>query len=243
MCLTSPELWPAQAKQWFQLHDRFFWQERAWAAGFREFPTNSPRSDWTMDVDAGPVVAGYGVSACAFGVGAARKNGRFDRAGPLSAEMLATVGELPNGVLIVPRLLSNFSEAPLLGEAGILWQLSIQPEKQFPIKTGGGVPTYVYVVLIGVFVFGCWRILEAIWAIKEVRRPDEPKVWVPGVQVVVWIGLLAAALGATVLGRGLPGFVALIVALALPIRKKVKPPKGAEDWPEPEAPKAQSAAQ
>jgi len=50
-----------------------------------------------MDVDAGPVIDGYGISASAFGIGAARKNGRFDRAFPLTAEMVAIIGELPNG--------------------------------------------------------------------------------------------------------------------------------------------------
>ena len=139
MCLTAPELWPAQARQWYDLYDRFFWQERITAFGFREYPKDVPRSDWTMDVDAGPVIAGHGVAASAFGVGAARKNGRFDHAYPLAAEMLVTVGELPKGVLAIPRLLSNLSDAPLLGEAAILWQLSIQPEKGFPVKTGGSI--------------------------------------------------------------------------------------------------------
>jgi hypothetical protein len=153
MCLSAPELWPTPARQWFELYDRLFWQERFTAVGFREYPKGLPRSDWTLDVDAGPVVAGYGVSANAFGVGAARKNGRFDRAYPLATEMLATVWELPNGVLGIPRLLSNWSEAPLLGEAAILWQLSIQPEKGFPVRSGGNIPGYVYIVLIGMSLF------------------------------------------------------------------------------------------
>ena len=140
MCLTAPELWPALARQWFDLYDRFFWQRRILADGYREYPKDGLPLNWTMDVDAGPVIAGHGVSASAFGVGATRKNGRFDRAYPLATEMLATAGELPNGVLAMPRLLSNFSDAPLLGEAGILWMLSIQPEKGFPIKSGGAVP-------------------------------------------------------------------------------------------------------
>src|SRR4051812_16422699 len=37
MCLTAPELWPPQAKQWFELYDRLFWQERFTGVGFREF--------------------------------------------------------------------------------------------------------------------------------------------------------------------------------------------------------------
>src|SRR5208283_3286777 len=121
-----------------------------------------PKTDWTIDVDAGPVVDGFGVAANAFGVGAARKNGRFDLAYPLSAEMLATVWELPDGTLAMPHILSDLSDAPMLGEAAILWLLSVQPEKGFPVKTGGGVPPFVYVVLMGALLFGTWRIAAAI---------------------------------------------------------------------------------
>ncbi len=236
VCLTAPELWPAQARQWFELYDRFFWQERFTAVGFREYPKDVPRSNWTADVDAGPVVAGYGVAANAFGVGAARKNGRFDRAYPLAAEMLATVGELPNGVLAVPRLLSNLSDAPLLGEAGILWQLSIQPEKEFPVKTGGSIPPYVYIVLGGVFLFGVWRILESIWTFREAKRPPGPIVAAPALQAIAWACLLVGAIAAFSTGRGLLGIVALVVAVMLPVVKRRKKPKGVEDWPGAKAP-------
>jgi hypothetical protein len=113
-CLTSPELWPGPAKTWLQNYETSFWQKRLGFDGFREFPKDVPKSDWTMDVDAGPVIAGFGVAANAFGVGAARKNGRFDLAYPLAAEMLATVWEMPTGALAMPRTLSNLSDAPLL---------------------------------------------------------------------------------------------------------------------------------
>ena len=229
--LTAPELWPAQARQWFELYDRFFWQERITAVGYREYPKDVPRSNWTMDVDAGPVIAGHGVAASAFGVGAARKNGRFDRAYPLAAEMLATVGELPNGMLAMPRLLSNLSDAPLLGEAGILWLLSIQPEKGFPVKTGGSIPLYVYIVLGGAFLFGIWRILASIWTFRAARRPPAPIVRAPMLQAIVWAGFLLGAVVAFSTGHGLVGMVALILAVMLPVVKRKKAPKGAEDWP------------
>jgi len=73
----------------------------------------------------------HGVAASAFGVGAARKNGRFDRAFPLAAEMLATVGELPNGVLAIPRLLSNLSDAPCW-RSRILWHSAFSPSEGSP---------------------------------------------------------------------------------------------------------------
>jgi len=232
MCLTAPELWPAQARQWYEVYDRFFWQQRITAAGYREYPKDVPHSEWTMDVDAGPVIAGHGVAASAFGVGAARKNGRFDRAYPLAAEMLATVGELPNGVLAMPRLLSNLSDAPMLGEAAILWQLSIQPEKGFPVKTGGSIPAYVYIVLLIGFLFGTWRILDAIWTFREARHPPEPTVWAATIQIFAWACLILIAIAALSTSRGLIGIVVLVVAVMLPVVKRKKAPKGPEGWPD-----------
>jgi hypothetical protein len=241
VCLTAPELWPAQARQWYELYDRFFWQQRITAAGYREYPKDLPHTEWTMDVDAGPVIAGHGVAASAFGVGAARKNGRFDRAYPLAAEMLATVGELPNGVLAMPRLLSNLSDAPMLGEAAILWQLSIQPERGFPVKTGGSIPAYVYIVLLSVFLFGTWRILDAIWTFREARHPPEPTIWAPTFQGFAWACLMLSAVAALAVGRGLVGAVLLVLAVMLPIVRKKKAPKGAEDWPDAKPAPAASA--
>jgi hypothetical protein len=232
MCLTAPELWPAQARQWYGLYDRFFWQQRITAVGYREYPKDVPHSDWTMDVDAGPVIAGHGVAASAFGIGAARKNGRLDRAYPLAAEMLATVIELPNGALAIPRLLSNLSDAPMLGEAAILWQLSIQPTKGFPVTTGGSTPAYVYIVLISVFCFGIWRVLEAVWTFREALHPPEPTVWAPRFQVAVWVCLILASIAAFLTGHSLFGVAGLVIAVKLPISKRAKTPQGAEDWPD-----------
>jgi len=232
MGLTAPELWPVQAREWFALYDRFFWQQRICAVGYREYPSGLPHSNWTMDVDAGPVIAGHGVAASTFGVGAARRNGRFDRAYPLAAEMLATVGELPNGVLIVPRLLSNLSDAPMLGEAAILWQLSIQPEKGFPLKTGGSVPPYVYIVLVTIFLLGAWRALDALWKFKEAWRRPVPEVRAPALQILLWICAAGGAIAALSMGHGLIAIVLLLVAVALPVVKRKKRLKGTEGWPD-----------
>lgn len=231
MCLTSPELWPAQAAQWYAIYDKFYWQQRITAVGYREFPKDVPRSDWTMDVDAGPVVAGHGVAASAFGIGSARKNGRFDRAYPLTAELLATVVELPNGVLLMPRLLSNLSDAPLLGEAAILWLLSVQSEKGFPIKTGGSLPPYVYIVLTGMLLFGTWRILVALFTYREAGR-SEPEVWIPKLQLIAWALLVTGSVVSFWFGHSLIGVVMLMIALMLPVTRRKKAPKGTEDWPD-----------
>jgi hypothetical protein len=231
ICLTASEVWPLEGRRWYALYDRFFWQERLGAAGYREFPKGTPRSGWKMDVDSGPVLAGYGVVASAFGVGASRKNGRFDRAFPLASELLATAWELPNGALAVPRLLSNLRDAPMLGEAAILWQLSIQPQKGFTIKTGGSVPLCVYILLITLFLIGVWRILESMVVFRDARRADEIIVWVPGFQAFVWICLMVASLAAFPLGHTLIGLATVMAAVLLPIQKRKRPPRGTEDWP------------
>jgi hypothetical protein len=229
MCLTSPELWPAQARRWFELYDKFFWQQRITALGYREYARDVPHSEWTAEVDGGPVIAGHGVAAGAFGIGAARKNGRFDRAYPLSAELLATVIELPNGMLAVPRLLSDLSDAPMLGEAAILWLLTTQPEKGFPLKTGGSLPGYVYIVLVTLFVLGTWLTTAAIWTFQQARRGPAPEVWVPQIQVAVWAGLLLGSAAAFVMAHGVVGMVLFVLALLLPVNRGKKRPKGVED--------------
>lgn len=255
MCLTAPELWPAQAKLWYGLHERFFWQRRITAFGFREFPKDlaggltkslhddrpsigppgyrdsSDGVDWGMDVDAGPVIAGHGVAASAFGVGAARKNARFDHAYPLSAEMLITTWELPTGVLATPRLLSNVSDAPFLGEAAILWLLSIQPESGFPVKTGGVIPPYVYIVAISMLLIGTWLVLQAIWKFRQARRGPLPEVWAPQFQIGAWFCLVLSSVVMFCSGHGLSGMALMMPAVILPIVKRPKRPKGTEDWP------------
>jgi hypothetical protein len=260
MCLTAPELWPTQAKVWYDLHERFFWQLRIKAYGFREYPKDPARSstrsgneasqrsvpsaergpsaneDWGMDVDAGPIIAGHGVAASAFGVGAARKNGRFDHAYPLSAEMLVTTWELPNGILAIPRLLSNVSDAPLLGEAAILWLLSIQPEKGVALKTGGALPPYVYIVPIGMLLIGTWLILQAVWKFRQVRQGPLPEVWAPQIQIGVWFCLVVSSAVMFFSRHGLIGMALIMAAMILPIAKRQRVPKGTEDWPSTPAP-------
>ncbi len=254
MCLTAPELWPSQAKLWYDLHDEVFWQRRITAFGFREFPKDLAKGltksspargpsigppgyreplegvDWGMDVDAGPVIAGHGVAASAFGVGAARKNGRFDHAYPLSAEMLITTWELPTGVLAIPRLLSNVSDAPFLGEAAILWLLSIQTESGFPVKTGGVIPPYVFIVAIVMLLIGTLLVLQSVRKFRQARRGHLPEVWVPHFQIAAWFCLISTSVVMFWMGHGLIGMALLMPAVILPISKRPKRLEGTEDW-------------
>lgn len=213
MGLTAPELWPEQAKTWFARYDELFWQERFTAAAYREYPKGVTHMTWGMDVDAGPVLAGAGVSASAFGVGAARKNGRFDRAYPLATEMLAMRWELPGGALLLPRVMSNLSDAPLLGEASILWQLSIQPQRGFPVVAGGAVPPLVYLVLGGLLGVGSWVVVAVLRRIAWLRRSAEPRMPVTGFQLAVWSMCLVGAVGAAAADHAVAGLAIFLVGL------------------------------
>jgi hypothetical protein len=143
----ATDLWPDLARDWYARYERSFWQDHGWAAGFREYPRGSREGEWLTEVDAGPVLDGFGTSASAFGIAAARRNGRFDQAYTLSAEMLAVSWPLPDGTLLGPRLLSHAAAAPYLGEAGLLYFLTVQPAERLPIVKGGHAAGLVYVAL------------------------------------------------------------------------------------------------
>ncbi|MFT3890354.1 MAG: hypothetical protein QM730_01865 [Anaerolineales bacterium] len=115
MLLWSPQLWQNESLDWYARYDHHFWQ-REWAtAGFREFSKELPSGKWFIDVDAGPVMNGYGTAASAFGIGTSRTYGRFDQAYSLSAEALAAAWPLPNGTLLGPRMFSKSLRCSVCG--------------------------------------------------------------------------------------------------------------------------------
>ena len=97
VCIYCPELFPKLASDWYDHYRQGFWQQRLGAAGFREYARDIPHKDWFFDIDAGPVMAGFGPGANAYGVAAARANGRFDDAWTLSSQVLAASWPLPGG--------------------------------------------------------------------------------------------------------------------------------------------------
>jgi hypothetical protein len=165
LCLFAAQAWPEFGSKLYEAYDQYFWQTRWGAAGFREFPNDLRGHEWYWDVDSGPVVAGHGISACAFGVGAARVNGRMDRAYPVASEMLAFSWPLPDGTLLIPRILSNATDAPYVGEASILYNLTRQPLPGIQVKLGGSIPLVVYGVLF-IFLGRAFFLLRS-----AIRRP------------------------------------------------------------------------
>ena len=144
--LFAPDLWPERACDWYAGYEASFWQDRGWAAGFREFRRGS-WPEWTFEVDAGPVADGFGTSANAFGIAAARRNGRFDHAYTLSSQLVATSWPLPDGTLLAPRAVSHAADAPYLGETAILYFLTVPPAEGVPIVPGGKTSGLVLLAL------------------------------------------------------------------------------------------------
>lgn len=100
-------LWPDLAKDWYAGYVKHFWQEVFMGAGFRELPMGTEIPDGYLNVDSGPVLRGYGFAASAFGVGAARSQGHFEHAYPMSTELLAFSYPLLDGTLYLPRKCSD----------------------------------------------------------------------------------------------------------------------------------------
>jgi hypothetical protein len=132
----APFVWPQQARAWAQAHREYFLERGFWVQGSREFARGGA-ADRFSDIDSGPVIAGFCTAASAFGIGAARSLGDFEQARALALQAIAASLPLPNGRLLLPRLLSDLSDAPLLGEAALLYNFSQAPAPEF-----SGRPTF-----------------------------------------------------------------------------------------------------
>ncbi len=215
--LFSPDIWPEQARKWYDLYSQHFWQESWTCAGFREFPKDLSGNNWYIDVDAGPVLGGFGCAACAFGVGAARANGHFEHAYPLTAEMLVTSWPLPNGTRLFPRLLSNAADAPYLGEAGILFNLTRLPGEGVPIKTGGSIPRFVLIFLALQLGIGLTLLVSPIRSLRYWQKHYVSKpVSQPNVQFGIWGSLSMACIVCLFCGKPLIAMLLLACAQLFP---------------------------
>jgi hypothetical protein len=170
MLIWARELWPETAIKWYAKYEENFWQQGWATSGIREFSCGSslPFAEWYLrDVDAGPVIAGYGTAASAFGIGAAKVNGRLDKAYPLSAEALVASWPLLDGTLFVPRMLSIFSDAPYIGEVILLFNFTRRPISKTTIQAGGETPLIIY---LGIALYIATGILFIISGISAFRR-------------------------------------------------------------------------
>ncbi|HUI05459.1 MAG TPA: hypothetical protein VL486_00480 [Verrucomicrobiae bacterium] len=191
--IYAAELYPEQARRWYDLYVQNFWQDNWLASGFREYPKDMAHTDWLMDPDSGPVMFGFSPSGNAYGVAAARVNGRFDHAWTLGAQALAAAWPLPNGRWLGARLLSAASRghAPYLGEMNLLFLFTRQPAPGVPIVTGGHLPLLVWIgfgLTLGLGLFLLWATLRHCQA--WLRDADTALVPVERIQLTLWIVLI-----------------------------------------------------
>ncbi len=166
MLMWAPELWPEIAQDWYGKYEDKYWQRDWFLAGWREFAKNSHNPNWYLEVDAGPVIAGYGTAASAFGLGAALVNGRMDQAYPLLAESLIFSWPLPNETFLTPKLLSNLSDAPFLGESALLFVLT-RVSSHMTNNQSTHMPGSVVLILTINFLIGVILILFSLKSLKR----------------------------------------------------------------------------
>lgn len=223
MLIWVPELWPATAQDWYSRYENHFWQTDWLISGVREFPHASLAPEWHLDVDAGPVINGYGTASTAFAIGATRANGRFDQAYPLSAEALVASWPLLNGTLLGARSLSNLSDAPFISETALLFNLSRQPMGDTLTLEKTKLPFIVY---LGLFIYAFIGLAWISIAVKSIKRwraqlpsAQYPNSYLPfiGWASLILIGTIAIIFHSPIIGIFML-FVAQFVAKSSPIQ-------------------------
>jgi hypothetical protein len=211
--VQAPDLSVEQAREWYDRYAGHFWQERALAVGFTEFPRDR-HVEHGGDVDSGPIVLGYGFAASAFGLAAARANGRFDHAVGLAGLAIPAAWPLPDGTLLFPRVLSNATDAPYLGEAGMLYIFTRAPSAGVTIVPGHGYPWLVYALAVGFFGVAFALIATARRDLRSAPSNTSPTR--ETIAFVAWLTLLLAAFAT----REQPqvAFLLVLTAYAVPRR-------------------------
>ena len=181
MLIWAAEIWPEVARDWYTSFERYFWQESMWISGVREFSRNAGVAEWMIDVDAGPVIGGYGTAASAFGIGAARSMNRFDHAYALSAEALASSWPLPDGSLLIPRLVSNATDAPYVGEAALLFSFTRMPfnsplnqGREAQLTSPHSLPLIVYLIAAAFALLAACGIWGSVRILNRARSNRAP---------------------------------------------------------------------
>jgi uncharacterized membrane protein len=218
MLIWAPELWPETALDWYEKYENQFWQEGKLFSGFREY-SKDINPGWFVfnDIDAGPVISGYGIAASAFGIGAARAMGRFDHARPLAAQALVCSWPLPNSTLLTPRILSNMSDAPYLGEAALLFALTRMPVGDVEIKQANDLPRLVYIVPCIFLTAGFLQLLSA--ALSHRRRAGQiytKHYPYKRIQLIIWAALVVSGIIILVIHLSVIGILFILLAQFLP---------------------------
>lgn len=216
--IYAHELWPEKAKEWYARYEEHFWQDEWWASGFREYPKSIDYFDWSYDVDAGPIIAGFSPAGNAFGVAAAKINGRLDHAYTLSAQVFGACLPMLNGRLLGPMLLSDWEHAPYLGEVSMIYLLSQTPADGVEIVKGGFITPALYIgsaiflTLAALFVFLMWVGWRG-W--KKKRQSVQIKA--QKTQFMIWLLLVCIGLVMLFTGHLLSAAALFAIGQAFPV--------------------------
>jgi len=221
--IYAPELYPEQARRWYALYEKHFWQDNWLASGWREYPRDIPGKQWFMDPDSGPVIKGFSPAGCAYGIAAARVAGRYDHAWTLAAQALVTGWPLAGNGWAGAKLLSAISgdHAPYLGEVNLLFIYTQPTRLGVPIVTGGHL---TFLVWLGLGIAWGGGLLGLFLAYRQARRPLTGNVRIPAerVQCAFWLALLLAAAGFAAFHQLGPTMIALLLAQFLPRYRAAK---------------------
>jgi len=220
MLIWAAELWPELANDWYDKYATQFWQKGTWLSGFREFAKGSKYPEWGIDVDAGPIVGGYGTAANAFGLAAARTHGHFDHAHILSALALVSSWPLLDGTLLVPRLLSNLSDAPYVGEAAMLFSFTrptLSIKNEYKLGTEYKLPLAVYLVLLLYLIIGLFGLWLALNRIKSYAASlPQQKYGHFSPQLIIWLCLVGGSVTAWLVGLYSVSLILILLASLMP---------------------------
>jgi hypothetical protein len=166
--MYSSHLWPERLDEYYDALELEYWQSNWFLAGFRELPHGHGNKTY-FDVDAGPVVGGLGTSASGLGIGTARSHGRFDHARALSVEMIACSWQLPNGINLIPFLVSNREHAPDFADITLLHNLTRTPPAGTVTVSGGPIPAVVWLILT-IEALVSFVVLRRAWRFSQPPR-------------------------------------------------------------------------
>jgi len=138
--------------------------------------------------------------------------------------MLVTAWPLPNGTRLLPRLLSNAADAPYLGEAGILFNLTRLPAEGVAVKTGGSIPGFVRIFLALQLGLGLILLTAPILSLHRLwKQRNSLTVPMFGMQFGIWLGLWAGAFNFLLCGNTVLAVLLLLCAQFFPRHRRKKP--------------------
>lgn len=164
----APELDVDIARKWYNNYEKHFLMNNDFVVGFREFPFNN--IDSYSDVDSGPVIFGFGSVASLFGIGAAKRMGRYDRAIPMTKELIVLSWPTPFGHLL-PTVCSWLgARSSSLGEIAILFSITRTNLSGQSISDSGKTPGIIWIAFAFYSFFGFYHLQKEFFIWKKILK-------------------------------------------------------------------------